>query len=712
MGVVGGLLASDPAQIGPYRLLDVLGSGGFGRVFLGRSPEGRFAAVKVIRPELAADPEFRARFRREVAAARKVSGRFTAQVIDADAEGPVPWLATEYVSGPSLAKAVAMHGPLPVGSVLALAAGLMEALAAIHAAGLVHRDLKPDNVLLAEDGPRVIDFGIARAAGASTLTGTGMLIGTLAFMSPEQVRAGEVGPPSDVFSLGSVLVFAATGEGPFGTGPTAHVLYRVAHDTPSLDRVPQEIRPLIQHCLAPEPGRRPTPGDLLAELRPAKPTVGWLPAAVTRDVQPIHYAGAPAYLGPAGAAGAAAALSAAARTGAPESPNGYRRNPGPAGNNSRSPLGRKRLVKIGSVVTAVVVAVTLGAIYASGHLIRHTPAPGADPATQGPVHQASTQLPSTHQPSTHPPSTQAPSTHAAPNPGQSSKTATSSGVSSATWSAGTHVSSGAALVSVSCPAAGFCLAADSAGNVYTRSGGTWSQPHALGGGGLTSVSCATSSFCAATSRSDGVFTYSGGTWSAPSQLVAADGAAANPTWVSCPAAGTCVATGRWDTYTYSGGRWAQGHLLQNTNFLVSISCPSASFCVAADNGGNVYTYSSGAWSQAHQLGGGALTSVSCATSSFCAATSTGDEAFTYSNGGWSAPSQLVGADGAAANLTSVSCPAAGMCIATGRWDTYTYSGGRWAQGHLVENTAFLMSVSCASASFCIAADNAGNIYTY
>jgi eukaryotic-like serine/threonine-protein kinase len=228
MGVLGGLLAGDPKQVGPYRLLEVLGSGGFGRVFLGMSPDGRLVAVKVIRPERAADPEFRARFRREVAAAKKVSGRFTAQVIDADAEGPVPWLATAYVSGPSLAQAVARHGPLPVGSVLALAAGLTEALAAIHSAGLVHRDLKPENVLLAEDGPRVIDFGIARAAGASTLTGTGMLIGTFAFMSPEQVRGGEVGPPSDIFSLGSVLVFAATGQGPFGTGPTAHLLYRVA----------------------------------------------------------------------------------------------------------------------------------------------------------------------------------------------------------------------------------------------------------------------------------------------------------------------------------------------------------------------------------------------------------------------------------------------------------------------------------------------------
>jgi len=721
MVVVGGLLASDPTQIGPYRLLDVLGSGGFGRVFLGLSSDGRLAAVKVIRPELAADPEFRARFRREVAAARRVGGQFTAQVIDADAEGPVPWLATTYVSGPSLGKAVAMHGPLPVGSVLALAAGLTEALAAIHAAGLVHRDLKPDNVLLAEDGPRVIDFGIARTAGASTLTGTGMLIGTLAFMSPEQVRAGEVGPPSDVFSLGSVLVFAATGQGPFGTGPTAHVLYSVAHETPSLDRVPQEIRPLVQRCLASEPGHRPTPGDLLAELRPAKPTAGWLPAAVTRDVQPTQYPALPAYLG---ATGDAAGLSAAAPTGVPESPNGHRRDAPKAGN--KSPRAGARLVKIGSVVTAVVVAVTLGALYASGHLNGHDPAPSADPATsapgqsQSPQHPStqhpstqrpSTQHPSTQHPSTQHPATQHPATHTATSAPHARHT-TAAPTSSAEWSAGKHVSTGAGFVSVSCTSAAFCMAADSGGNVYKYSGGTWSQAQLLDSGGLTSVSCATSSFCVAASKSDGVYTYSGGTWSGPTPLVAAAGNGANLTSVSCSAAGTCIATGHWNAYTYAGGRWAQGYLLENTSFIVSVSCASAGFCMAADTGGSVYTYSGGTWSQPQQLDGGALTSVSCATSSFCVATSSGDDAFTYSNGTWSAPSQLVGADSSAANLTSVSCPASGQCVATGRWDTYTYSGGRWAEGHLVENTSFLASVSCSSASFCVAADNVGNIYTY
>ena len=189
-------------------------------MFLGRSPGGRLVAVKVVRAELAGQAEFRDRFAREVAAARKVSGLFTAPVVDADVGAPVPWLATAYVPGPSLAEAITRHGPLPATSVLALAAGLAEGLGAIHTAGIVHRDLKPSNLLLAEDGPRIIDFGISRAAEASMLTGTGVVFGSPSFMSPEQARGHRVGPPSDVFSLGAVLTFAATGEGPFGTGPS------------------------------------------------------------------------------------------------------------------------------------------------------------------------------------------------------------------------------------------------------------------------------------------------------------------------------------------------------------------------------------------------------------------------------------------------------------------------------------------------------------
>ena len=198
------------------------------------------------------------RFGREVAAARRVSGVFTATVVDADVDGPSAWLATAYVPGPSLAEAIAEHGPLPAGSLLTLAAGLAESLSAIHAAGVVHRDLKPSNVLIAEDGPRVIDFGISRAAESTALTQAGLVIGSPGFMSPEQAIGHEVGQPSDIFSLGAVLAFAATGEGPFGAGTTAALLYRVVHGSPGLDQVPTEVRPLIERCLAKDPSQRPT----------------------------------------------------------------------------------------------------------------------------------------------------------------------------------------------------------------------------------------------------------------------------------------------------------------------------------------------------------------------------------------------------------------------------------------------------------------------
>ncbi len=274
------LQPGDPQLIGSYRLRGRLGAGGMGRVYLGLSPGGRPVAVKVIRDDLAQDPEFRARFRREIAVARKVSGLFTAPVIDADVDGPVPWLVTAYVRGPSLADAVSEHGPLPAGSVVALARGLAEGLSAIHAAGVVHRDLKPANVLLAEDGPRVIDFGISRAVEASALTHTGLVVGSPGFMSPEQAEGREVGPPSDIFSLGAVLAFAASGRGPFGTGSTPALVYRVVHSVPQLDLVPAEVRPLVERCLAKDPARRPSAGDLLAGT--AHPGTGWLPEALTQ----------------------------------------------------------------------------------------------------------------------------------------------------------------------------------------------------------------------------------------------------------------------------------------------------------------------------------------------------------------------------------------------------------------------------------------------
>ena len=252
-----------------------------GRVYLARSPGGRMVAVKVIRAQLAEDPGFRARFAREVVSARKVGGLFTAQVVDANLDDPIPWLVTAYVQGVPLSEAVEQHGPLTERSVLALAAGLAEGLIAIHAAGVIHRDLKPSNVLLAPDGPRIIDFGISSAAEATSLTGTGLMIGSPGFMSPEQAEGQTVGPASDIFSLAAVLTFASRGEGPFGAGETAALLYRVVHTKPNCDSVPDKIKPLIRKSLGRDPKRRPTAHQFLAELTAAYPSAAdltdWLP---------------------------------------------------------------------------------------------------------------------------------------------------------------------------------------------------------------------------------------------------------------------------------------------------------------------------------------------------------------------------------------------------------------------------------------------------
>ena len=281
--MVGGLEPADPRLIGPYQLLGRLGAGGMGRVFLGVSAAGRPVAVKVVHAELAADPEFRTRFSTEVAAARKVSGLFTALVVDADVDAPVPWLATSYVAGPSLSEAVRNSGPLTAWSLLALAAGLAKSLTAIHAAGVVHGDLKPSNVLLAPDGPRVIDFGISQAAEAAPLARAGLVVGTPSFMAPEQAAGEEVGPRSDVFSLGAVLAFAATGRKPFGAGPPAAVLDRVVRVAADLEDAPAEVRPLIEQCLAKDPLRRPTAAELLAGVTAAQSAMGPRSEPALRD---------------------------------------------------------------------------------------------------------------------------------------------------------------------------------------------------------------------------------------------------------------------------------------------------------------------------------------------------------------------------------------------------------------------------------------------
>jgi hypothetical protein len=267
------LSEKDPRTAGEFQLRARLGAGGMGRVYLGFSPAGRAVAVKVVHPELARDAEFRRRFAREVATARAVSGMYTAPVVASGLDDDPPWLATAYVPGPSLAEVVAGHGPLTEPAMWRLAAGLTEALQAVHACGLVHRDLKPANVLLAADGPRVIDFGISRALDGTSLTATGMVVGTPGYMSPEQAEGAPAGAPSDVFSLGCVLAYAASGNAPFGDGSAASVLYRVVMRPPDLARVPARLREVVVACLAKNPSERPGLTSLAAMISRAGPAI-------------------------------------------------------------------------------------------------------------------------------------------------------------------------------------------------------------------------------------------------------------------------------------------------------------------------------------------------------------------------------------------------------------------------------------------------------
>ncbi|MFD3836272.1 serine/threonine-protein kinase [Streptomyces sp. NPDC058642] len=261
------LQVDDPPVVAGYRLAARLGAGGMGRVYLSHTAGGRPVAIKVVRPELADDPDFRRRFGREIKAARRVRGAYTAELIDADADARPPWLATLYVPGPSLAEAVHRRGLLPVPAVLWLMAGVAEALQAIHGEGIVHRDLKPSNVLLAADGPRVIDFGISLAADTTAYTATGAAVGTPQFMAPEQAVAGDITPATDVFALGQTAAFAALGSPLYGDGPSATILYRIVHSEPDLSRLPEPLRPLLARCLAKDPQERATLAEVVEWCR-------------------------------------------------------------------------------------------------------------------------------------------------------------------------------------------------------------------------------------------------------------------------------------------------------------------------------------------------------------------------------------------------------------------------------------------------------------
>ncbi|MFB8034552.1 PQQ-binding-like beta-propeller repeat protein [Streptomyces sp. NPDC056004] len=303
------LTQHDPRRIGPFEVLGRLGAGGMGLVYLARSASGRRVAIKTVRTELAEDQLFRVRFTREVEAARAVSGFYTAAVVDADPRAAVPWLATAYVPAPSLEEIVSECGPMPVQAVRWLAAGIAEALQSIHGAGLVHRDMKPSNVLVVEDGPRVIDFGIASGVSNTRLTMTNVAVGTPAYMSPEQARdSRSVTGASDIFSLGSTLVFAATGHAPFHGANPVETVFMLLREGPDLEGLPGELRPLIDSCMQMDAGLRPTPADLQAQLAPHLFASGsddsgtasaWLPTSATAMIEQRRGGRRPVGPGPA-----------------------------------------------------------------------------------------------------------------------------------------------------------------------------------------------------------------------------------------------------------------------------------------------------------------------------------------------------------------------------------------------------------------------------
>ncbi|WP_330183357.1 serine/threonine protein kinase [Nocardia sp. NBC_01503] len=345
------LAPGDPQQIGRYRILGILGAGGMGRVLLGAGPDGRLVAVKQVHAHLLDEIEYRARFRREVAASTRVSGAFTAPVIDFDVDSATPWLASVFVVGIPLDTAVERYGPLPPAAVRMLAAGLASALQAIHQAALIHRDLKPANVLLATDGPRVIDFGIAQAAeNPAGLTETGSVLGSPAYMSPEQALSGPLSPASDIFSLGSLLVMAATGQSPFASQTLAYTLFNIVHVEPDLTRVPPELQDLIAPCLRKDAAARPTPAQMLDYLgHPTEHGRPW-PEPVHNDIDRL------------GTELAALAANPEATTVLPGARRGLRSGDRAAGVEARPARTGRRLLPV-LLAVLLVLAVTAGAAW-------------------------------------------------------------------------------------------------------------------------------------------------------------------------------------------------------------------------------------------------------------------------------------------------------------------------------------------------------------
>jgi serine/threonine protein kinase len=387
----------DPEQIGGYTLIGRLGAGAMGQVYLGRSAAGRLVAVKTIKIELADEPDFRTRFAQEVAAARRVSGAFTAAVVAADPEADVPWLATAYVPAPALSTLVRACGPLPVAAVRWLGAGCAEALESIHGTGLVHRDLKPSNVLVSPDGPRVIDFGVARAAERIQLTATRGAVGTPAYMAPEQARdTRQATMASDVFSLGATMLFAATGHAPYQGETVMDVLVRLATEPPDLTGLPPDLADVVRPCLERDPRKRPAPAAVIAHLAPG---IGVedsgqglgssvLPGPALALIAEYHGDAGPSPDGGAGDDATFGSLPAPSTPHRAPAKSGTSGLPSRPAGTRRQPLWRRRRVYL-VVFSAVAAVALLGAGTAIGFAASGSPPPPPPPAANTVVVPAS-----------------------------------------------------------------------------------------------------------------------------------------------------------------------------------------------------------------------------------------------------------------------------------------------------------------------------------
>jgi eukaryotic-like serine/threonine-protein kinase len=458
------LWKSDPAQVGSYRLIGRLGSGGMGVVYLASAPDGGQVAVKLLRPELADNTEFRTRFAREVAALTRIHGVCTVRVIEADTTSARPFLVTEYVDGPSLAEYVSAHGPLDAQMLYGLATGLAEALTAIHATAIVHRDLKPSNVLLTQAGPKVIDFGIAQALDATALTSTGITVGSAGFMAPEQVT-GRAGTPADIFSWALTIAYAASGQQPFGTGTSDVILYRILHGAPDVAAVPDSLRPQVTAALARDPAARPSAAELLSQLTGTRTQ-----ASAGYDV-PTQTILAQTWRPPerAPSAAAVAAADRAPRSGAARPAT---RPQAPAAKRT----GLRRPVLVAIVLALAIAAGATGAALAltGGTATGHGPGTGST-ATRG-----QTVAPTVNNNS---------GFSASPTPG-SSVSPTSSGSGTASTSTGsTSTSTGTGSTSTSTSTSGTSTSG-TGGTSTSGTGGT--STSGTGGAGGTSTSTSTS----------------------------------------------------------------------------------------------------------------------------------------------------------------------------------------------------------------------------